>query len=216
MRARSEAIHWRMKFDPMKPAPPVTRMESSMLRMQLRAKTPPSDSNHYSRRTRSRPASVPGIQIRHARSAWGPPLRCQSPFPSRELRTPGARPRGSIPPSAFLAQNLLVRIDARSATIDGRHGRAPEFHSGNRGSAGRRCFGRGRGRDNDPALNSLSSAPAQHVVVSRFDRPGDFRPEILALDPFTSPGRSLTAKIGIVDEQAEHALKICPVAATEG
>ena len=29
-RALSEAIHWRMKFEPMKPAPPVTRMRSSM------------------------------------------------------------------------------------------------------------------------------------------------------------------------------------------
>src|SRR5208282_434125 len=30
MRAGSEAIHWRMKFEPMKPAPPVTRIRSSM------------------------------------------------------------------------------------------------------------------------------------------------------------------------------------------
>src|SRR5260370_11344948 len=55
MRASSEAIHWRMKFEPMKPAPPVTRMRSSMLEMPTSCKeTPRSDSNHNHSRTRSR------------------------------------------------------------------------------------------------------------------------------------------------------------------
>ncbi len=36
------------------------------------------------------------------------------------------------------------------------------------------------------------------------------------LDPLPFPGSGLTAKVGIVDEQVEHALKICLVAAAEG
>src|SRR5713101_6936652 len=57
--------------------------------------------------------------------------------------------------------------------------------------------------------------PAQYVVIGFFDRAGDFGPEILVLDPLPFPGSGLTAQFGIVDEQAEHALKICLVAAVE-
>src|SRR4029077_19524107 len=53
MRAGAEAIHWRMKFEPMKPAPPVTRMISSMLGVPHRVRTRLSDSNHNHSRTRS-------------------------------------------------------------------------------------------------------------------------------------------------------------------
>src|ERR1700680_3345817 len=62
----------------------------------------------------------------------------------------------------------------------------------------------------------LTRAPAQYVVIGFFDRAGDFGPEILALNPLAFPGCGLTAKFRIVDEQVEHALKICLVAAVEG
>src|SRR5208337_474745 len=52
-----------MKFEPMKPAPPVTRMRSSMPGMRHCAKPPRSDSNRYHSRTRSA-ASAVGVQIR--------------------------------------------------------------------------------------------------------------------------------------------------------
>ena len=38
----------------------------------------------------------------------------------------------------------------------------------------------------------------------------------MALDTLAFPGGGLTAKFGIVDEQVEHALQICLVAAMEG
>jgi len=50
MRAGSEAIDWRTKFEPMKPAPPVTRMRSSML--DVRCRNPPKQS--FGRVTRFR------------------------------------------------------------------------------------------------------------------------------------------------------------------
>src|SRR5260370_20981533 len=62
----------------------------------------------------------------------------------------------------------------------------------------------------------LSRAPAQYVVISFFDRTRDFGPEILALDPLAFTGCGLAAKFGIVDEQVEHALKICLVPTVEG
>src|SRR6202140_1768823 len=62
----------------------------------------------------------------------------------------------------------------------------------------------------------LTRAPAQYVVIGFFDRAGDFGPKILALNPLAFPGCGLTAKFRIVDEQVEHALKICLVAAVEG
>ena len=62
----------------------------------------------------------------------------------------------------------------------------------------------------------LTRAPAQYVVVGLFDRASDFRPEVLALNPLAFPGCGLAAKFGIVDEQVEHTLKICLVAAVEG
>src|ERR1700730_14916825 len=64
--------------------------------------------------------------------------------------------------------------------------------------------------------NVLTGAPAQDVVIGFFDRAGDFGPEILALNPLAFPGCGLTANIRIVDEQVEHALTICLVAAVEG
>src|ERR1700719_3627502 len=57
----------------------------------------------------------------------------------------------------------------------------------------------------------LTRAPAQYVVIGFFDRAGDFGPEILTLNPLAFTGCGLAAKFGIVDEQVEHALKICLV-----
>src|SRR6266446_6166006 len=62
----------------------------------------------------------------------------------------------------------------------------------------------------------LSRVPAQYVVIGLFDRASDFGPEVLALNPLAFPGCGLTAKLGIMDEQVEHALKICLVATVEG
>src|SRR5467141_3446414 len=62
----------------------------------------------------------------------------------------------------------------------------------------------------------LTRAPAQYVVIRLFDRTRDFGPEILSLDPVAFPDCGLTANLGIMDEQVEHALKICLVAAVEG
>ena len=62
----------------------------------------------------------------------------------------------------------------------------------------------------------LIRTPAQRVVIGFFDRAGDFGPEILTLNPRAFTGCGLAAKFGIVDEQVEHALKICRVTAVDG
>lgn len=59
-------------------------------------------------------------------------------------------------------------------------------------------------------------APAQNVVIGGLNRAGDFGPEILALNALSFSGCGQPAKFGILDQQAEHALQICPVAAPEG
>src|SRR5271165_596320 len=127
MRAGSEAIHWRMKFEPMNPAPPVTRMRSSML-MRHGAKTPPSDSSHYDSRRRSR------VQHRSRISRLGRyGLAGGDSFGVKDRRQAmnyGRQPHrreDRFLRHAFAAENLLVRIDAKSAAIDCRDGSAPEF-----------------------------------------------------------------------------------------
>src|SRR5260370_32160734 len=153
MRASSEAIHWRMKFEPMKPAPPVTRMRSSMLEMPTSCKeTPRSDSNHNHSRTRSR------AQLR-----W----RVSRP---RGYGPPGSGDRGPTPAALPDCRSLDLELLTRSVFV---------------------------------------WRPAQYVVIGFFDRTGDLGPEILVLDPLPFPGSGLTPQFGIVDEQLEHALKIC-------
>src|SRR6202165_1585107 len=156
MRAGSEAIHWRMKFEPMKPAPPVTRMRSSMLDTPHRVRTRHSDSNHNHSRTRSLSGFGGGYLMRRVRSRSDDRRSIQT---LRDGRSAGLD---------LLTRRMLTRI------------------------------------------------PPQYVVIGFFDRPRDFGPEILALNPLAFPGCGLTAKFGIVDEQVEHALKICLVATVEG
>lgn len=62
----------------------------------------------------------------------------------------------------------------------------------------------------------LIRTPAQHAVIGFFDTAGGFGPEILTLKPLAFTGCGLAAKFGIVDEQVEHALKICLVSAVDG
>src|SRR5882762_2955846 len=108
MRAGSEAIHWRMKFEPMKPAPPVTRMRSSMLDMPHRVKTPRSDSNHNHSRTRSRsPGSPAGTQTRRVWSGWG-----QATGPD-----PEALPDGRSACLDLLTRRMLIRTPAQYVVI---------------------------------------------------------------------------------------------------
>jgi hypothetical protein len=73
-----------------------------------------------------------------------------------------------------------------------------------------------KGGSGSPRSADARSGPSPVPCNRLFRSSGRFRARDTGSGPVRAPERRLTAKFGIVDEQVEHALKICLVAAAEG
>src|SRR5271167_2771448 len=129
MPAGSEAIHCRTKFEPMNPAPPVTRIRSSMLDRRHHEKCrmliliEAAVKSHQASSGRLSRSGYPRNLTQRLTRPWVDTAASVSNVVDKPCITDAGRTTERIQflRYTFTAENLLVRIDAKPASVDRRH-----------------------------------------------------------------------------------------------